>query len=104
MTTAFATFKNEVTRPVLEKEIEKTRRGHVQICSDPDLCQRACLRGTASGQQHDRRAELADQFEMRIEDLGRREAENADAPALRSYVAYRREARERSLLAVTTPA
>src|ERR1700730_224888 len=82
MTTAFATFKNEVTRPVLEKEIEKTRRGHVQICSDPDLCQRACLRRAASGQQHDRRTELADQLEMHMKDLGRLEAEIGDAPAL----------------------
>jgi hypothetical protein len=80
MAAALATLEDEAAGAVAQEQIEQPRRRHVQVRQRALPVERRRLRRPPAGDQRDRRRDLAQDGELRVADLLRHEAEDADAP------------------------
>ena len=82
MAAAFASFKDEAARAVLNENTQQRRRGYVQIGGNADLFQAGGLVRASAGDDGKRRMKLAYDFELLGPQLVGHEAQNAHAPGL----------------------
>ena len=80
VTAALAALEHEATRAVAEEQVEQARRRHVQVGRDARGLERRGLRRPTAGDQRQRRLDVAQHRELLLAQLGRHEAEDADAP------------------------
>jgi hypothetical protein len=77
---ALAALEDEAARAVLQEQVEQARRRHVQVGRDAGGLERRGLRRATAGDQRHRRLDVVQHRELLVAQLGRHEAEDADAP------------------------
>ena len=77
---ALPSLEDEAARSLLQEDLQQARRGNVEVGGNAPFLELARLAGTAARDEGEAWRIAVHDFELLLAELGRHEAENADAP------------------------